>query len=378
MSLSKVRYQGAAQRMIQRAVQRKRVPHAYIFHGPNGVGKESLARGFAQLMLCSHPIETSLDEQEVEAVGVESLRTGCGECEDCRALVAHTHPDWHLITRQLIRDHPDPVIRKRKGLDIGVDVFRHFMIEKIGYKPVRGRAKIFVIKEADRMTIQAQNALLKTLEEPPGNTLIVLLVSYTDRLLPTTLSRCQIVSFQTLPTAFVISKLSVLRPDLSPESLGWYARYSEGSVGNALEQADDRLYDLNKRLLKDLIGLSSIRTSEAIENWTEESKTLGEGYRKRDPDITDTEAGRHGLQTLCRLAAGWYADVLKVAVGEAANIVNRAWEKELQRATGTVSMDRAAGAVNRLALAQRQLDLNANSQLVVDALFNDLSNIGAD
>lgn len=375
MQLCEVKHQGNAHSMIQRAVQRERIAHAYIFHGPDGVGKELLASGFAQLMLCSQPVEKSIDEKEVDVMGIESLRVGCSECEDCRAVFAQSHPDMHLITRQLIRKHPDPIVRKRKGLDIGVDVLRHFLIEKVGHKPIRGRAKFFIVREADRMTIQAQNALLKTLEEPPGNTIIILLVSYTDRLLPTTLSRCQIVNFQSLPTKFIQSRLAQLIPDGSPDSLQWYARNCEGSLGKAIENADDGLFDLNQRLLKDLAELSSIRSHEAIENWTEASKSLGVGYRKRDPDITDTEAGRRGLQTIFRLAAGWYADVLKMSAGDRTGIVNLAWDKKLQQTAKTVSIDRAVDAVNRLARAQRQLNLNANTQLVVDALMNDLSKV---
>jgi len=375
MQLCDVKHQGNAQSIIQRAVQRERIAHAYIFHGPDGVGKELLASGFAQLMLCSQPVEKSIDKEEVEVMGVESLRVGCGVCEDCRAVIAQSHPDMHLITRQLIRRHPDPVVRKRKGLDIGVDVLRHFLINKVGHTPIRGRTKFFVVREADQMTIQAQNALLKTLEEPPGFTIIILLVSYTDRLLPTTLSRCQIVNFQTLPTKFIKSRLAQLKPDVSPDSLEWYARNCEGSLGKAIEYADDGLFDLNQRLLKDLAELSSIRSHEAIENWTEVSKSLGVGYRKRDPDITDTEAGRRGLQTIFRLAAGWYADVLKMSAGDRTGIVNLAWEQKLQQTTTTVSIERAADAVNRLARAQRQLNLNANTQLVVDALMNDLSKV---
>jgi DNA polymerase-3 subunit delta' len=95
------------------------------------------------------------------------------------------------VHRYLIKEHPESDVRKRKGLEISVDVLRHFVIERTALTPIRGRAKVFVIREADSMTTQAQNALLKTLEEPPGPTFIILLVSALDGLLPTTLSRCQ-------------------------------------------------------------------------------------------------------------------------------------------------------------------------------------------
>lgn len=375
MSLYEVKHQGGAQRWIQRAVQRDRIPHAYIFHGPDGVGKEMLARGFAQLMICSDPIEQTYGGLDADTLGIDSLRMGCGKCEDCLGIANQNHPDWHLIYRQLVREHPEEKVRKRKGLDIGVDVLRHFVIDRVGHTPVRGKSKVFVIREADRMTTQAQNALLKTLEEPPPNTFIILLVAYTDRLLPTTLSRCQVIHFDALPISFIKTKLCEIVPDLPGEQLDWYARSCEGSIGRAVEFVHDQLYELNQRLIQDLSHLSSAQSAVVMTHWNEASKALGASYRKRDPDITDTEAGRTGLQTLCRLAADYYADVIRVAAGDATRVTNIAWQEQLQQKADQISMEHAADTVNRLAQAQRQLNMNANTQLVVDALFHDLAKV---
>ena len=152
---------------------------------------------------------------------------------------ARTHPDLHVIFRQLNREHPDPVVRKRKALIISVDVVREFIVKRIALKPTRGRIKVFLVREADRMNEQAQNALLKTLEEPPGSALLVLLVDSIDRMLPTTLSRCQVVRFDALPVAFVQEKLSKLVPDLDSDRVAWYAQSSDGSLGSALERIEE-------------------------------------------------------------------------------------------------------------------------------------------
>lgn len=408
MSLLDVKHQNSAQRLIQRAIARERIPHAYIFHGPDGIGKERLAQGLAELLLCENPIERK-DEQGC------AVRIGCGACVDCRLMRAGTHPDWHLIHRQLNRDHPDPDIRRRKGLDIGVDVLRHFVIEKVGHTPNRGLAKVFVIREADRITTQAQNALLKTLEEPPGTTFIILLVSSLERLLPTTLSRCQLVGFDVLPTRFVRSELGRLRSKNKPEELDWCARVGAGSIGSSIEALDDGLCAINDELLNTLIdagggpsgGSKRPRTlgdADTIKRWTDLAGSLAERYRKRDPDITDTEANRRGLQTLFRLAALWYADLLHVRVGAydssdattsrsedaepsgnlfdaepapkestaplGPSLCNARRLSDLERlATG---MDQES-AIGRLAQSERQLDLNANVQLVVETLLNDLA-----
>ncbi len=357
MSLSDVRHQDAALRRIQQALSRDRVPHAYLFHGPEGVGKERVARGLAQLLLCSNPTERELGIDEAGVVGLKRVREGCGRCEDCRLVAAQTHPDFHVIYRQLHRDHPEADVRKRKGLEIGVDVLRHFVIDKVGLTPLRGRAKLFVIRAADDMTVQAQNALLKTLEEPPGSTFIILLVSAVDRLLPTTLSRCQLVRFDGLPEGFVREKLGEFRPALSRERIEWCARCGEGSLGRTLEYADDELFELHQRLAESLTRLGDGHSDSLVKAWTDEASALGERYRKRDPDITDSEATRRGLATVFQLAAGWYADVLR-------NYADTAQ---------FIGAETVATAINRLAEAQRQLDLNANTQLIVETLVGDLA-----
>ena len=375
MSLGNVKHQAYAQRLIRRAVMQGRIPHAYLFHGPDGVGKETFALGLAQLLLCNSPVDTKLETEQAKSVGVGELRMGCAECEECRAVELRTHPDLHLIYRQLNREHPDPVVRKRKALDLGVDVLRHFVIEKVGLTPIRGRAKVFIIREADRITVQAQNALLKTLEEPPGTTFIILLVTAVDRLLPTTLSRCQAVQFDALPTAFVQDRLVALLPQSSPEQIEWYARFGNGSLGGALQCAEDDLYGLNQHVLDELADLPTRRTDDLMRSWTDMSKSLGASYRKHDPDITDTEAGRRAFKSIFRLAATWYADILRVGSGDKSAIVNADRRSQIARTAGSLRPSTAAQAINRIAHAEHHLDLNANTQLCIETLLTDLAYI---
>ena len=386
MSLVDVAHQGHAQRLVQRAVGCERVPHAYLFHGPDGVGKEKLALGLAELLLCPAGAERELEGEQANRAGVDRLKVGCGRCEDCRMISVGTHPDLHLIYRQLNRDHPDLDVRKRKALDIGVDVLRHFVIKKVGLTPGRGRAKVFVIREADRITVQAQNALLKTLEEPPGATFLILLVTALDRLLATTQSRCQVVRFDVLPTAFVRTKLAAAFPDLSEEQFEWYARFSDGSAGRALQDAEDGLYVLSQRLLEQLETLGRVKAGrgrgasaaphELTAVWANESKALGVRYRKRDPEITDTEAGRRALKSIFKLAATWYADVLRSGGGDSSTIVNLSWDEQIREGSVAMGAERAIAAVRRIVQAERQLDLNVNTQLCIETLANDLARLG--
>lgn len=358
MSLTDTKHQPLAHLQVQRALARDRVPHAYIFHGPEGVGKETFARGMAQLLLCSAPIKQESDPADA-ASGLTETMIGCGTCDDCRTVAAGTHADLHMIYRQLHRQHSDPAVRKRKGLELGVDVIREFLIDKVARTAQRGRAKVFIIREADLLNVEAQNALLKTLEEPPGATYLILLVASLDYLLPTTQSRCQIVRFQSLPEDFVQRRLHELRPPLKGAQLSWYAAFSNGSIGDALLAADNGLFELSNRLAE-MINAKQGGAAELIRFFTEESKSLGEQFSKRDSEITDTESARRGLKTLFRLAADHYADQMR-------RFAERRQTRTEQPLEGL------ATCVERLARAEQQLDLNANVQLVVEALANDLA-----
>lgn len=381
MSLAEVKHQAGAQRRIQRAIVRDRIPHAYLFHGPDGVGKEKLALGLARLLLCENPLERVIDGDDSTVVGLERLRDGCGVCEACRSVVARTHPDLHLIYRQLNREHPKPEVRKRKALDIGVDVLRHFVIDTVGLTPTLRRGKVYIIREADRMNEAAQNALLKTLEEPPGATVIILLAAATDRLLPTTLSRCQIVRFDALPTEFVCGRLAESGLGLSPEQTLWYAQVGAGSLGRAMEHAADKLFEVNQRLVVGMAALASdpegasFSPGDLAKTWIDEAKALGELHRKRDPEISDTEAGRRGLTALFQLASTWFADLLRLLSEAGPVVVNASYRSELESAAALVDAGAAIEAVNRLAEARRQLDLNVNTQLCVEVVINDLAGI---
>ncbi len=377
MSLLDVKHQAGAQEALQRALMGDRLPHALIFHGPDGVGKELLAMGLAGRLLCEHPIEETLEGDQAEAVGLTRLQTGCGKCEDCRAVGARTHPDLFVIHRHQNREHPDPTIRNRKGLNLGIEVIRHFLINNTALTPVRGRGKVFVVRQADRITPAAQNAMLKTLEEPPSGVCIILLVGSMDRLLPTTLSRCQAVRFDALPTAFVADKLREKAPDLPADRAGWYARIGNGSVGKALEHVEEELYEENGKLVDCLSRFHVDKRAVTPENLLEQGKSLSGAYRKHDPEISDTEATRRALKSLLALMACWYGDLLRFAGGESAALTNAAFTKQIKHASAHLTPERAAQAIGRIAGCERQLDLNVNTQLCLDSLVIDLANLSA-
>ena len=377
MSIFDVQYQDRAEDLIQRALAAERLPHAYLFHGPDGVGKETFALALAGLLLCPQP-KSSRGLQSARTEDRSSIQPqlqACRNCHDCRTTQAGTHPDLHLIYRQLIKYHDDAVVRRRKGLNLGVDVIRQFVIDKVGIKPSRGRAKVFVIRQADQITPQAQNALLKTLEEPPDTTFVILLVSSLDRLLPTTRSRCHLTPFGTLPAEFIADELVSRMPELSPERARLIARFSQGSLGVALRHAEDGLAEQNDQLVQALLELPAHPVARAVQKLANQASALGEGYRRRDPEITETEAQRRGLKVIFNLAATWYRDVLHTAVDSADLVANVTHADQLAAAARKLTPGRAVAAISRLAETEAQLDANVNTKLCLDALVIRLTHL---
>ena len=181
--------------------------HAYLVEGPAGSGKRTLASAIAASIMCP--------EDEGDA---------CGGCSACRRTGERIHPD-------LIWMSPD-------GKSIGIDRVREIQ-RVIPYPPIEGRAKVVVIEAAERLTPQAQNALLKTLEEPASANLFLLLVSNRTRLLPTVLSRCQQVVMRPVPADEVMRVARARMPDGSDETLRVAADMCGGWIGEALTIAGD-------------------------------------------------------------------------------------------------------------------------------------------
>jgi DNA polymerase-3 subunit delta' len=218
-----VRAQDAAVETLRRALASGRVHHAYRFDGPDGVGKELAAFGLAQALVCERRSEGSAD--------------ACGVCRACIRAVPKEgaavplHPDIVPIERGLY----DPAAigrRTPEAQDISIDQIRTLVLARAAFPPHEGRAKVFIVRRADELSVPAANALLKTLEEPGAKSHFVLLTSAPDALLPTVLSRTQRVRFGPLPES-VIADLLARRgvPEDRAKSL---ARLSAGSMANAL------------------------------------------------------------------------------------------------------------------------------------------------
>jgi DNA polymerase-3 subunit delta' len=392
MPFSDVLHQADAQDRLQRALQSGRLPHAYIFSGPDGVGKEMLATRLAAILLCAEPREVSAPGQAGgshskeearstderpragEKTGLRSTvwRDACQECDDCRLLGVGNHPDFHRIYRTLNKLHPDRKVQVRKALDLSVDVIRHFLIAKIGLRPSRGRAKVFVVAEAQRLSTSAQNALLKTLEEPPGHSYLVLLATSADALLPTIQSRCHEVAFRRLPTEFVIEQLAG-REGVSPESTRLIAELSQGALGEAVRYAETRVH------LQLPAVLEALRT--AADDPLGCGKALSEAAKAlagpadplpstagADPDDggDKTRAARQGQSTILALVSTVLRDVQRIVVGHPPAVLPK--EPIVAALAEATSSEAVGGAIRAMSAAEYQINHGANAVLVFDAV----------
>ncbi|QOI99749.1 MAG: hypothetical protein HRU70_04340 [Phycisphaeraceae bacterium] len=231
ISLASVLGQRRACATLRAAMGSQRLHHAWLFHGPRGVGKFTAALAFAAVLLdpTSEPDLAGELAPDPESPTQRLLRAG-------------THPDLHVVTKELARYHPDPEVRKLKLSRIPVDVVRHFLIEPATRgprAPVHGRAsKVFIVDDAELLDPKAgQNALLKTLEEPEGSTVIILVTPSPDRLIPTIRSRCQQVGFSPLTPRDMNAWLETLPPDELPERSPWLIDFADGSPGALLHAA---------------------------------------------------------------------------------------------------------------------------------------------
>lgn len=221
MSFDDVWGQEPAISTLSSALENGRVHHAYRFEGPPGVGKEMTAFRVARALVC------------------ERAPLGCRECSACRRALTLSseepavplHPDVVLVGRGLYR----AVTGQAEAGGIGVEQIRRVVLDRIGFSPHEGRALVFIVREADELTVQAANSLLKTLEEPPAKTHFILLTSRPNRLLDTIRSRTLPVRFGPLSDAIVARILQ--QRGLPPDAAG----FAQGSAELAMELSQEEL-----------------------------------------------------------------------------------------------------------------------------------------
>ena len=383
MPLSDVLHQGSAQDRLQRALAVDRVPHAYLFTGPDGIGKQMLATRLAAVLLCPHRRRVRPAPQA--AGSLTDWQDACGTCIDCQLLAAGNHPDFHRIYRMLSKLHPDKDVQKLKATKLSIDVIRYFLIEKVGLRPARDLAKVFIVVEAERLSEGAQSAMLKTLEEPPGHSHLILLAASADTLLATTRSRCHELALRTLPPNFIRSHLiehrgvsaeqATFLSELSQGSLGAALRCStyglDGKVGEILSLLDRSTNDplgCSKALLEMANSLAdTIKAATKTGEEEEQEKKEEEDREKKEKEgMKDLNIARLAQTMVFGMVSTILRDVQRATVGQAARALPS--EPRITRLASRTTTQGIRRAIQAVSAAEYHVFRNANAALIFDTL----------
>lgn len=324
-----------------------RLASSYLFLGPSGVGKRAFALKLAQALLCQTRDPAELDP--------------CGECEACHLATAGNHPDLDVVQLpedkrwlpvELFlgnRDH-----RNQEGL-----------CHNISLKPMLGRRRVAVIDDADYLTIESSNCLLKTLEEPPPGAVLILLATSRSRLLPTILSRTQVVRFAPLEIEVVERLLIEQQIVTDPQQASLLAAHCQGSLERARELADPTWWELQQWLPPQLAPSrwDSFRLAERINEFVNQAGPAADGRRQR-------------LRAVFQMVAAHFRDLLHHACQ--AGIMQAALETEAAKQDsemGPFAQQCAISALDRCLEAEVELDRNANQATLLECWLDDLGSI---
>lgn len=355
MSFKEIRDQAIPVRLLQNLIRRERIPNALLFWGAGGVGKRLAAVALAKAINCKEVAEDS-----------------CGECLSCRKIAHDNHTDVRIIS---------PSGRAR---NIGVDVI-DFVNDLAAYHAFVGDWRVIIVEDADRMREPAQNHFLKTLEEPPSNTLFILLTEYPGLLLPTIRSRCQQLRFRSLRPE-TVAELLVAHSGIDESRAAAVAAVSQGQMTRALDLVEsekrDVVLDITRRLAsgEDPLELSeefsrhltaqrdAIKASMKGEFETPDAKEVSredrEALESEQVALTESLIRREQMEYLYLLQT-WYRDALVFeATGDEARLMNRDQVSQLKALSGA-PRDRL-GAIEK---AWLYLERNLNTDRVFRDLF---------
>ena len=307
---------------FRNAVETGKVSHAYILSGEAGMGRKSLANAFALSLLCE-----------------KGMAEPCMQCHACKQVLSGNHPDLIYVTHE-------------KPASIGVDDIREQLNDTIQVRPYSSYYKIYIVDEAEKMTVQAQNALLKTIEEPPAYAVILLLTTNQDSFLPTILSRCVQLKLKPLKDTVVKEYLvQSLGEDESHADI--YAAFARGNLGKAIHLAQSEEFGvMYKEMLRLLKHIKDTDISELLDY-----------IRKVKEENLDIRECLDFMQM-------WYRDILMYKTTKDINLLIFKDEfstvKSVSTTSGYDGLERILEAIDK---ARIRLDANVNTELVMELML---------
>ncbi len=318
---------------FRRAVRRGRLAHAYLFTGPAGVGKRLFAVELAKSLLCEKSVEGSLQ--------------ACDHCPSCIQVEAGTHPDFYTA------------VRPSELQEFPIDLMRQ-LCQSFALKSARGRGKVILIDDADDLNEEAANCFLKTLEEPPPRSVLILIGSTPDRQLQTIVSRCQVIRFAPLSPELVDELLQAQGID-DAALRARLVRLSAGSPGMAKELADPALWDFRRDLLAGLTK-TPIPSVDLSHKWMDFVEEAGK----------ESAAQRRRAQLVLRLIIDFLDDALTVAMNGTPRRTEADEHAGLEALARRAGPDRLLEALERCLEADRQIDRRVQLVLILEGLMDAL------
>jgi DNA polymerase-3 subunit delta' len=319
---------------FKKAIKADHLSHAYIFTGQNGVGKTLFAKEFVKALNCKN------DEND-----------SCNSCQNCIRIENHTHPDVFWTDRE------------EKAKFIKIENIRNLQ-NSVRLSPLESDHKIFIIKEADKMNEEASNCLLKTLEEPSPNTIIILIANSMTPIKDTIRSRCQIIRFHPIPTHIIANQLTG-KSETDANKIGWISRFSNGSLGNALELLDDNYYKINNDIITRMVEPdvdNLVFAEEIIDSYL----SAGDSLEKK----------REILKSILHCILQFYRDLLIVKVvnrhdvqQEKMSLFNADREDTMQRRVNYLSQEQIIYVIDEILESIKYIDFNLNINLLVENII---------
>lgn len=327
MGFDEIVGQSRAKKFLINSLKKNRIGHAYLFVGPEGTGKMLTAKTFAMGLNCSS----------------NTAMKPCNRCLSCKRIKKGVHPDVKIIGPQ--------------GSSIKIEQIRELQ-QEAATRPYEGKKKVFIIDQGDKMTVEAGNCLLKTFEEPPGYVVIVILTINENMILPTLLSRAQIVTFDPLPLG-EIEKYLYDRLKGSDDHIKLYAAFSKGSIGRALQIAEsDEFTELREEIIKLIQKVSSCSLKDVF--------TISEALQKKDMD----------MDKLLDFFLYWYRDVLVVKTNSNfKGIVNYDKKQELFDESRVLDYYSLLMILKTIQNTQKALQAQANNALALDVMLMEIKGV---
>jgi DNA polymerase III subunit delta' len=332
---------------FRRALRRGRLASTFLFVGPAGIGKRAFAEKLAQTLLCSE-------------VPPEELAP-CGGCTSCLQVASLTHPDLHIVEK------PPDKSSIPLSLFVGDDAhrMREGLCHDIVLKPFMGGRRVAIIDDADYLNEESANCLLKTLEEPPPCSILILIGTSSDKQLPTIRSRCQTIRFQPLAHALVTEILQSRGLAADGQGARRLAEFSGGSLQQAQELADEELWTFRQQLLSALARprLESVPLAHSLNAFVD---TAGKEASLR----------RARSRQLIAFAGEFYRQLLRAQIGLPphgdAELIRAV---EQARSTWPHDFEAAAACLDRSLEALAHIDRNANQATLLECWLDDLARV---